>query len=531
MVLLSREWLALVATSLVALSAAVVAPGAPAVAAPNQHPPSLKDRIRVGGVVRTSSSSHGQDAHLPAAVEGLLPRSRAVEYSDTVSTLLTSGTAKAGDLIPNQYIIVFKNHVDKHTAAMHMSWLTSLFVPNAFTSRPDSPFVAQDRDSSSITAVPGFADEFHIIRNWFVDGFKGYAARLPEIVAKSLQKLPEIAFIEQDQIVTVLATQKNPPSWGLTRIGTRKNGATDYVYPDSAGEGVDAYIVDTGVTISHKDFGGRAKVGASFSTDKNDRDGNGHGTHVAGTVGGTTYGVAKKAKIIAVKVLNAQGSGTNSDVISGIEWVATEAPKRSKKAVGNMSLGGGASAALDAAVRSAIDAGIMFAVAAGNSAGDACKLSPARVREALTVAASDKNDKLASFSEKGKCVDLIAPGVDITSSWNNGRENTISGTSMASPHGCGVLALALAEQNFTTPKQYKDYVVNIGTRKTVSGVPANTPNILLFADVTSEPQEPLPEEPEDPNPEDPEEPGGVCPFPQCLFDPSCTSCCFEGVDC
>ncbi|KAI9333521.1 peptidase S8/S53 domain-containing protein [Zopfochytrium polystomum] len=393
-----------------------------------------------------------------------------------------------------------------------------------------NPLVAQDETAASISAISSFANEFHVIRNWFVEGFKGYAVRLPEVVANSLKKLPEVDFVEQDQVITILGTQKNPPSWGLSRVGTRENGARDYVYPDSAGAGVDAYIVDTGTYIDHPDFEGRASIGASFSTDKNDKDGNGHGTHVSGTVGGSTYGVAKKVRIVAVKVLNSQGSGSNSDVISGIEWVATEAPKRSKKAVANMSLGGGASAALDAALRSAISNGIAFAVAAGNSAGDACKLSPARVAEALTVAASDKNDKLASFSEKGKCVDLIAPGVDITSTWNNGQTNTISGTSMASPHGCGVLALALGESNYTTVKDHKSYVVNIGTRGLIANVPSNTPNILLHADVTVEPQDPLPEPPSEP--EDPEEPGdGVCPFPRCLFDPSCTSCCFEGVDC
>ncbi|KAJ1557595.1 serine protease, partial [Cladochytrium tenue] len=466
------------------------------------------------------------------------------EYSTQVHSLLTSDDTQPGDLIPNQpfslhvadltilnpviqYIVMFKDNVDKHTAAMHLSWLTSMFVQTSLGH--NDLFRVQDQSASE--ALADF--DFGIVRRWFVDGLKGYTARIPDVVARSLTKLPEVAYIEQDQVVKALATQTNPPSWGLPRISVRNLGdAGDYVYPDSAGEGVDAYVVDTGCLVSHKDFGGRAFVGKSFSTDKNDKDGNGHGTHVSGTVAGTTYGVAKKAHIVAVKVLNSQGSGSNSDVISGIEWVASEAPKRSKKAVGNMSLGGGASAVLDAAVRAAVEAGVAFAVAAGNSAGDACKLSPARVKEALTVAASDRNDKLASFSERGKCVDLIAPGVDITSSWNNGRENTISGTSMASPHACGLLALAHGQQNFTTAKEVKDYVIGIATRKAVGGVPAGTPNLLLYNDVTSLPQDPLPEDPDVPEPGEPDEPGdNVCPFPQCLFDPSCTSCCFEGVDC
>ncbi|KAJ3017456.1 UNVERIFIED_CONTAM: serine protease [Siphonaria sp. JEL0065] len=444
--------------------------------------------------------------------------------------LLPTVSARAGTPIDNQYIIVFKSHVDKSTIAAHESWLTTLMT----TTTIKSPLLVQGDDSENHDQL--VFPEFAIARRYLMDGFKGYMARLPAVVAKSLQNLPEVDFVEQDQIVTLLESQDNPPSWGLKRVSSRTLPLPgQYTYPDTAGEGVDAYIIDTGVHITHKDFHGRAKVGKSFSDDNNDRDGNGHGTHVAGTVAGTTFGVAKKANIIAVKVLNGQGSGTNSDVIAGIEWVGTEAPKTGRKSVANMSLGGGASAALDAAVRAVINNGVAMAVAAGNSAGDACKLSPARVREALTVAASDKNDKLASFSEKGKCVDIIAPGVDITSSWNNGKENTISGTSMASPHACGVLALAAGQRDFASVKELNAYVVAIGTRKAVSNVPKDTPNVLLYADVTIDAPEP---NPEDPNPEDPpedpdpEEPGdNVCPFPQCLIDPSCTSCCFEGVDC
>ncbi|KAI8622439.1 peptidase S8/S53 domain-containing protein [Chytriomyces sp. MP71] len=443
-------------------------------------------------------------------------------------------SAAAGTPIANQYIVVFKKNASAATVAAHEQWLATAF---ASLQAPAAHLLKQGDDADSLSAP--LPPQLDIFRRYALDGFKGYAARLPAVLANSLKKLPEIAFVEQDQVMTVLAEQQDPPSWGLPRISSRVLPIPDsYVYPDSAGAGVDAYIIDTGVTTTHKDFKGRAKVGKSFSNDNNDRDGNGHGTHVAGTVAGEIYGVAKKATIIAVKVLNGQGSGTNSDVIAGIEWVGTEAPKTGRKSVANMSLGGGASAALDAAVRAVIKAGVAMAVAAGNSAGDACKLSPARVREALTVAASDKNDRLASFSEKGKCVDLIAPGVDITSSWNNGKENTISGTSMASPHGCGVLALAAGYHNFTTVKDLNAYVVAIGTKKAIANVPKDTANILLYGDVTlpvPEPNPDDPDEPEDPNPEDPEDPDepgdNVCPFPQCLIDPSCTSCCFEGVDC
>ncbi|KAJ3082498.1 hypothetical protein HDU79_000206 [Rhizoclosmatium sp. JEL0117] len=437
--------------------------------------------------------------------------------------LLPSVSAKAGTPIDNQ------PNVSKATIQAHESWLVNLMATTIA-----NPLQVQNDDTGMGQLV--FPD-FNIQRRYMMDGFKGYMAKLPAIVAKSLQRLPEVAFVEQDQIVTLLETQTNPPSWGLKRITSRELPLpANYNYPDTAGENVDAYIIDTGVLITHKEFQGRAKVGKSFSDDNNDRDGNGHGTHVAGTVGGQTFGVAKKVNIIAVKVLNGQGSGTNSDVIAGIEWVGTNAPKTGRKSVANMSLGGGASAALDAAVRAVINNGVAMAVAAGNSAGDACKLSPARVKEALTVAASDKYDKLASFSERGKCVDIIAPGVDITSSWNNGKDNTISGTSMASPHACGVLALAYGQRDFASVKEANDYVVAIGSRKAVSGVPKGTPNILLYNDVTIDAPEPNPEDPDEPedpeDPEDPEEPGdNVCPFPKCLIDPSCTACCFEGVDC
>ncbi|KAJ3394888.1 serine protease [Entophlyctis sp. JEL0112] len=428
-----------------------------------------------------------------------------------------------GAPIPNQYIVVFKKHVDPDAALAHENWLTTLMTTTPLT---PNPLVVQDDDTGVSSIAKPFPD-FDIIRRYALSSFKGYTARIPEIVAKSLKKLPEVAYVEQDQVMSILDVQKNPPSWGLKRISSRTLPLPgSYEYPDSAGEGVDAYIIDTGCQVAHPEFEGRAKVGKSFSTDNNDRDGNGHGTHVSGTVAGATFGVAKKANLICVKVLNGQGSGSNSDVIAGIDWVGTHAPTTGRKSVANMSLGGGASAALDAAVRAVIENGVAMAVAAGNSAGDACKLSPARVREALTVAASDKYDKLASFSERGKCVDIIAPGVDITSSWNNGKDNTISGTSMASPHACGVLALAVGERNFSSVKELNAYVVAIGTRKTVSNVPSGTPNVLLYADVTLDAPEPNPEDPEDPpeDPEDPDEPGeNVCPFPKCLIDPSCTS--------
>lgn len=274
-------------------------------------------------------------------------------------------------------------------------------------------------------------------------------------------------------------------------------------------------------------------MGKSF-TDDGTNDGNGHGTHVAGTIGSKTYGLAKKVNIIAVKVLNSQGSGTTSGVIAGIDWAASEVkrknPSGKRKSVANMSLGGGASTALDKSVAAATIAGLVFAVAAGNSAGDACNLSPARVSEAITVAASDINDNLASFSEKGVCVDIVAPGVNILSTWNNGKTNTISGTSMATPHVAGVVALALAEGNFTLVADVHDYIKAVGSKDRVKGDLDGAPNILLYNNVIGggfpdeEPEVPKPGPP--PKPKPPKT--GECPIPQCLFDPECETCC---VDC
>ncbi|KAI8912510.1 peptidase S8/S53 domain-containing protein [Gorgonomyces haynaldii] len=345
----------------------------------------------------------------------------------------------------------------------------------------------------------------------------------------------DIEFIEQDRLMSINAVQKNAPSWGLTRISSREHPSAsvkDYTYPDSAGTGVTAYIIDTGIFVGHPEFQGRARVGKSFTKDGT-KDGNGHGTHVAGTIGSKSYGVAKNVSLVAVKVLDARGSGQTSDVIAGVAWAAKDAATnkgKHRKSVANMSLGGGASAALDKAVKAAINGGLVFAVAAGNSGRDACSLSPARVPEALTVAASDVDDNLASFSEKGKCVDIIAPGVDITSTWNNGKTNVISGTSMATPHVVGVVALALAEGEFTTVKEVHDYIKLVSSKDRIAGSLRGAPNNLLYNKVDGgkfpddEPKEPLPP-PED-EPDEPNE--GECPIPQCLFDPECTSCC---VDC
>ncbi|KAJ3171155.1 subtilisin-like serine protease [Geranomyces variabilis] len=443
------------------------------------------------------------------------------------ANLVAASPAKnvAGTAIPENYIVVFKKDVHDDHVSSHMNWLQTTVAPAPqLTVQAVTDGVSIDLDAP--------VSIYGIKHHYDFKNFRGYAARLPNDVVDSLKRDPNIDYIEEDKVVSILGSQKNPGSWGLQRIAIRELPlAKTYEYPDSAGEGVDAYIIDTGIYIEHPEFEGRAKIGKSFATD-GDTDGNGHGTHVAGTIGSKTYGVAKKVTLIAVKVLDGRGSGTTSDVIAGIEYVATAAPKTGRKSVANMSLGGGASTALDRAVQGAIAAGVNFAIAAGNSGRDACLLSPARVPEAVTVAASDKTDRIASFSERGTCVDIIAPGVDITSTWNNGRTNTISGTSMATPHVAGVIALALAEGNFTSPAEVQTYLKVISSKDRIAGTLAKTPNNFLYNHVEEgkipdhEPAEPAPLPPNDPTEPNPGD--GVCPFPQCLFDPACTECC---VDC
>ncbi|MEV7616034.1 S8 family peptidase [Streptomyces sp. NPDC089799] len=308
----------------------------------------------------------------------------------------------------------------------------------------------------------------------------GYAISASEAQAKKIAADPAVKSVVQNRTFTVSATQPNPPSWGLDRIDQAALPLNQsYTYPDKAGEGVTAYIIDTGVRISHGDFGGRAFNGYdAIDNDNVAQDGHGHGTHVAGTVAGTSYGVAKKAKIVGVRVLNNQGSGTTAQVVAGIDWVTRNAVK---PAVANMSLGGGADTALDTAVRNSIAAGITYAVAAGNENTDASTKSPARVAEAITVGATTNTDARASYSNYGSILDLFAPGSNITSSWNTNdtATNTISGTSMASPHVAGAAAVYLSQNPSSTPAQVSAGLVAAATPNVVTSPGTGSPNRLL----------------------------------------------------
>jgi subtilisin family serine protease len=313
---------------------------------------------------------------------------------------------------------------------------------------------------------------------------RGFELQASAAQAKRVAANPNVAYVEQNHTVHAFGTQTNPPSWGLDRIDQHSLPLNQsYTYPNTASN-VHAYIIDTGIRTTHQQFGGRAVSGFDAVDGGAADDCNGHGTHVAGTVGGSAYGVAKGVQLVAVRVLNCEGEGTDAQVIGGIDWVAANAVK---PAVANMSLGGDASAALDASVNNAINSGLTFAIAAGN--GDllgrrqnACNYSPARVPNAITVGATQINDAAASFSNFGTCVDILGPGVSITSSWatSDTATNTISGTSMATPHVAGTAAMVLSNNPGWSNQQVRDYLVNNSTPDVVTNPGTGTPNRLLF---------------------------------------------------
>ncbi len=305
----------------------------------------------------------------------------------------------------------------------------------------------------------------------------GYEASMTETQAKRLAASPDVAYVEQNKTVSLLATQNNP-TWGLDRIDQRNRPLSrTYTYPTTASN-VTAYIIDTGIRYTHNDFGGRARFGYD-AVGTGGVDCNGHGTHVAGTVGGSTYGVAKAVRLVGVRVLSCTGSGSTAGVIAGVNWVTNNAVK---PAVANMSLGGGVSSTLDNAVAASINSGVTYALAAGNSNANACNSSPARVGAAITVGSTTNTDARSSFSNYGTCVDIFAPGSSITSAWYNSNTATraISGTSMASPHVAGAAALVLSRNTGFSPAQVRDSLVNSATTGVVTSPGTGSPNRLLF---------------------------------------------------
>jgi subtilisin family serine protease len=309
----------------------------------------------------------------------------------------------------------------------------------------------------------------------------GFAAKLNAGQLNALRNNPNVDYVEQDQEVTTVATQSNA-TWGLDRINQRDlplDGSYTYTY---TGAGVYAYIIDTGLQANHPQFGTRAQNVYNAIAGESAADCNGHGTHVAGTVGGSTYGVAKSVLLRGVKVLNCSGSGSTSGIIAAVDWVRLN---HVKPAIANMSLGGGYSSSLNTAVTNLHNAGVFVAVAAGNENQNACNVSPASASAVYTTAASDRTDTRASFSNYGSCVDAYAPGVSITSAWLNSGTNTISGTSMASPHVAGVAALIKHRYGNITSASVTSYINGALTSGKIRSNPSGTPNYLLYKYITS----------------------------------------------
>ena len=324
------------------------------------------------------------------------------------------------------------------------------------------------------------------LRRSFTNAIRGYSVEMTEADAINLSKDPRVEFVEEDSVVTINTDQANA-TWGIDRIDQRALPlSTTYQY-DRSGFGVNVYVLDTGVRPSHIEFGGRAQVVFDAVGDgQNGIDCNGHGTHVAGTIGGATSGVAKQVRLNAVRVLDCGGSGTVSGVIAGIDWVTANAVR---PAVVNMSLGGDPSDALDAAVAGSIAGGLSYVLAAGNSNLDACNYSPGRVPSAITVAASDQSDARAFFSNFGSCVDIFAPGMWVVSAWIS-TDNTyasLNGTSMASPHVAGAAALILEQDPVVSPAELATLINSEATTGVLTSTGIGSPDRLLFSRIQTTP--------------------------------------------
>lgn len=401
----------------------------------------------VTGCDESSSPTATEDGATKPDVESTIEKSAPADQPGATEL---PGTRRESEPIPGQYIVVLDE---------------------------------QKVQAKSKSAVQSIATELlgksENVKNLYATALTGFAAKdLSEARASGIETDARVRYVEQDRTVHAVASQ-SPATWGLDRIDARSGLDDEYTY-EADGSGVNAYVLDTGVRTSHNEFGSRGSVGYDAINDgQNGQDCDGHGTHVAGTVGGSTYGVAKGVNVIAVRVLDCQGSGSLSGVIDGIDWVTQNAQS---PAVANMSLGGGASQSLDDAVQNSIDSGVTYAVAAGNSDADACNQSPARVSDALTVGSSTSNDARSSFSNYGSCVDVFAPGSDITSAWytSDSATNTISGTSMASPHVAGAVALFLENNPGASPSTAFDKITNTATQGALSDV-NGSPNLLLYS--------------------------------------------------
>ena len=354
----------------------------------------------------------------------------------------------------------------------------------------EGSYIVKFKNGATAKASTVAAEYGGTVSRTFSAAMHGFSAKMGQDEAKRLAADPAVEFVQQNQTMKLVADQPNPPSWGQDRVDQRDLPLdNNYSYATTASN-VHAYVIDTGIETTHPEFGGRATSGFDAVDNDNDAtDCHGHGTHVSGTIGGTTYGLAKEVQLVGVRVLDCSGSGTTEQVVAGIDWVTQNAVK---PAVANMSLGGGVDPAIDSAVQASIASGVTYGIASGNSSADACNFSPARVPEAITVNASDINDAQASFSNFGTCTDIYAPGVDITSSWLNGGTNTISGTSMATPHVVGASALYLADHPDAAPADVATALTGNASPDKITGAGAGSPNLLLFTGAGGSPPPPPP---------------------------------------